>query len=197
MSETERLVRLLYADLQRIAVDDGDGVIGVEKVAEGGGAALFGEGAFNAVAGDAQRQAADLRFIVADIAAVPLDDELGVGRAEAEHRHPAAVGGDLDGGGAALKADGLGLFIGDIIGVALFDEAAVGHDLDAVVLARADGLHVVELLGAALDADDEIFLHGLFVLRFRICRWRSAPPGRPCTRRGRGRPSAQSCPACR
>ena len=71
MSETERLVRLLYADLQRIAVDDGDGVVGVEKVAEGGGAALFGEGAFNAVAGDAQRQAADLRFIVADIAAVP------------------------------------------------------------------------------------------------------------------------------
>ena len=159
MSETERLVRLLYADLQRIAVDDGDGVVGVEKVAEGGGAALFGEGAFNAVAGNAQRQAADLRFIVADIAAVPLDDELGVGRAEAEHRHPAAVGGDLDGGGAALKADGLGLFIGDIIRVALFDEAAVGHDLDAVVLARTDGLHVVELLGAALDADDEIFLH--------------------------------------
>ena len=149
----------MHGNFQRVAVDDGDGVVGIQQIAESGRAARFGQAALDAVAGHAQRQGADFGLIVADAPAVPLDDELGVGRAEPEQAHPAAVGCDLDGGGAAGKADGLGLFISDIVGVALFHEAAVGHQFDAVILVHPDGLGVLELLRAALDADDEIFLH--------------------------------------
>ena len=153
VSETERLVRLLYADLQRIAVDDGDGVVGVEKVAEGGGAALFGEGAFNAVAGDAQSEGAHLRLVVAEIAAVPLDEELAVGPPEPEQGHSAAVLGDLDGSGAALEADGQRLLKREVVASVLFGKAAPGHQLHKLFLFFFLRRFFHMLLDAALDAD--------------------------------------------
>ena len=74
----------MHGNFQRVAVDDGDGVVGVQQIAESGRAARFGQAALDAVAGHAQRQGADLGLIVADAPAIPLDDELGVGRAGPE-----------------------------------------------------------------------------------------------------------------
>ena len=125
--------------------------------AERRAAALLGQLAVDAVAGDAQRQRADLRLIVTEVAAVALDEELAVGPPEAEKSHSAAVLGDLDGGGAALEADGLCLFVGDVVAAVLFGKAAPGHQLDVVAVLLADDALVVELVDGAFDADDVIF----------------------------------------
>ena len=130
---------------------------------------------------------------------IPLDDQLGVDLAKAEQGHPAAVLGDLDGGGAARKADGLRLLIANIIGTGFFQEAAIGHQFDLVCLLRREGLRVLELLRDAPDQDAVIFVvcsaHSFVFLHFNICQWRSAPPRRPCTRPGTGRLSARTRPA--
>ena len=150
------LVDVLYRHFQRVAADDA-GIVGVQQVAERGAAAFFGQLTVDAVAGDAQRQRADLRLIVAEVAAVALDEELAVGPPEAEKSHSAAVLGDLDGGGAALEADGLCLFVGDVVAAVLFGKAAPGHQLDVVAVLLADDALVVELVDGAFDADDVIF----------------------------------------
>ena len=157
------------------------------------------EVARDAVAGHAQRNGADLGLVVADVPVIPLDDQLGVDLAKAEQGHPAAVLGDLDGGGAARKADGLRLLIANIIGTGFFQEAAIGHQFDLVCLLGGEGLRVLELLRDAPDQDAVIFVvcsaHSFVFLHFNICQWRSAPPRRPCTRPGTGRLSARTRPA--
>ena len=68
---------MLYGHFQGIAAHK-TGVVGVQQVAEGGAAALLGEAAVDAVAGDAEGQGADLGLVVAEVAALPLDEQLAV-----------------------------------------------------------------------------------------------------------------------
>ena len=152
----EKSVDVLYRHFQRVAADDA-GVVGVQQVAERRAAALLGQLAVDAVAGDAQSEGAHLRLVVAEIAAVPLDEELAVGPPEPEQGHPAAVLGDLDGSGAALEADGLRLLIRDVVASVLFGKAAPGHQLDVVAVLLADDALIVELVDGALDADNVVF----------------------------------------
>ena len=104
-----------------------------------------------------RRNGADLGLVVADVPVIPLDDQLGVDLAKAEQGHPAAVLGDLDGGGAALEADGLRLLIRDVVASVLFGKAAPGHQLDVVAVLLADDALIVELVDGALDADNVVF----------------------------------------
>ena len=92
---------MLDLDLKRCPIDERCGVIGIQQIAELCRAARrLREVARDAVAGHAQRNGADLGLVVADVPVIPLDDQLGVDLAKAEQGHPAAVLGDLDGGGA-------------------------------------------------------------------------------------------------
>ncbi len=70
-------------------------------------------------------------------------------RPKPEQGHPAAVLGDLDGSGAALEADGLRLFVGDIKALALFDQVAPGHQLDMVPVFLFDVALAVKLVDIA------------------------------------------------
>ena len=78
--------------------------------------------------------------------------------AEPQHDHPAAVHRDLQRGGAALVAGGLGLFIGNIVAAALLHELAAGHQLHKLFFFLILHRLVDVLFDAALDADDVIFL---------------------------------------
>ena len=98
---------------------------------------------------------------MAEVALALFDEQLGTGPAalaKAQHGHPASVGGDLQGGGAALVAGGLRFFIGNVVAAALLHELAPGHQLHKLFLFFFLRRFFHMLLDAALDADDIIFL---------------------------------------
>ena len=82
-SAPERLIHMLYGHFQRVAADKA-GVVGVQQVAEHGAAAFLGEIAVDTVPGDAQRQGADFSLVVAEVAPLPLNEQLAVGTAKPE-----------------------------------------------------------------------------------------------------------------
>ena len=89
------------------------GAVGIQQVAELCGAALLGQAADDLVSRHAQRHGAVAGFVMAEVALALFDEQLGTGPtapAKAQHGHPASVGGDLQGGGAALVAGGLRFF---------------------------------------------------------------------------------------
>ena len=132
------------------------GAVGIQQIGEPHGAALLGQFVHDLVGGHAQGHRAEARLVTAQVALAFFDLQLGAHPAvfaEPQHDHPAAVHRNLQRGGAALVAGGLGLFIGNIVAAALLHELAAGHQLHKLFFFLILHRLVDVLFDAALDAD--------------------------------------------